>query len=349
VHAVNDKNLYQLLGALADDDAEELRAAFRRAVKATHPDSNTDDPDAPLRFRRIVRANAILSDPEQRAGYDRLMALAIRQQDSKPQRTFIATTIRRLAADTMAVAVLAVMLVGGYLAFGYFSRAPGDPMTVTVVTAHGPAGIEAATPAEPLETTGRGGPRNTLEVAEVPDEAIATSAAAPAASADGSEVVAKVGPVETVPVTPAAPSEPTGRHEPHDVREAAGVSGETMESRAVAAEAATVGTGTSADAGPAPDLTVNDAKSHRERGIAAYLDGDLSGALAEFDVAIQLDPDLAGAYVDRSVVFYRRQEFARAFADIAQAKRIASSNRTGNSAPVAHRASVSPPDQSAPR
>ena len=49
------KTLYDLLNALPDDDAESLRAAFRKAAKANHPDNNPGEPDAPLRFRRIVR------------------------------------------------------------------------------------------------------------------------------------------------------------------------------------------------------------------------------------------------------------------------------------------------------
>ena len=58
--------LYDLLGALPDDDAEGLRTAFRRAAKATHPDINPDNPDAALRFRQLMRAHNILSDAEQR-------------------------------------------------------------------------------------------------------------------------------------------------------------------------------------------------------------------------------------------------------------------------------------------
>src|SRR5215470_5252075 len=70
--------LYDLLGALPDDDAEGLRVAFRRAAKATHPDTNPDNPDAALRFRQLVRAHNILSDAEQRATYDQLLAIATR-------------------------------------------------------------------------------------------------------------------------------------------------------------------------------------------------------------------------------------------------------------------------------
>ena len=77
------RTLYDLLDALPDDDAEGVRAAFRKAAKANHPDNNLGDPDAPLRFRRIVRANAILSDERQRAHYDRLLAVALQQQRLK--------------------------------------------------------------------------------------------------------------------------------------------------------------------------------------------------------------------------------------------------------------------------
>ena len=40
------QTLYDLLGALPNDDAGALRAAFRRAVKGAHPDIRPGDPDA---------------------------------------------------------------------------------------------------------------------------------------------------------------------------------------------------------------------------------------------------------------------------------------------------------------
>jgi curved DNA-binding protein CbpA len=61
------ETLYDLLKALPDDDADTLRAAFRKAVKLNHPDNNPGDADTPRRFRRILRANAILRDERQRA------------------------------------------------------------------------------------------------------------------------------------------------------------------------------------------------------------------------------------------------------------------------------------------
>ena len=68
------KTLYDLLGALPTDDAEDLRTAFRTAVKGAHPDIRPDDPDAALKFRQIIRANDILRDAEQREAYDHLLA-----------------------------------------------------------------------------------------------------------------------------------------------------------------------------------------------------------------------------------------------------------------------------------
>jgi curved DNA-binding protein CbpA len=56
------KTLYDLLGALPNDDAEGLRTAFRQAVKGAHPDIRPGDQDAALKFRQIVRANEILAD-----------------------------------------------------------------------------------------------------------------------------------------------------------------------------------------------------------------------------------------------------------------------------------------------
>jgi curved DNA-binding protein CbpA len=107
--------LYDLLGALPNDDADGLRAAFRKAAKANHPDVNPGNPEAAERFRRIVRANAILRDEQQRAAYDRLLEVARQQQSQAPKRGNFAGTIRRLAADAIASAAVSAVLVGGYV------------------------------------------------------------------------------------------------------------------------------------------------------------------------------------------------------------------------------------------
>src|SRR5438105_2035747 len=97
------KTLYELLGALPNDDAEELRTAFRKAVKSAHPDINPGDPDAAVRFRQIMRANEILSDGEQRAAYDHMLDLARLEQEQESKRA-VAAKVHRVASGVMAIA-----------------------------------------------------------------------------------------------------------------------------------------------------------------------------------------------------------------------------------------------------
>jgi curved DNA-binding protein CbpA len=119
------KTLYDIIGALPEDDAEDLRIAFRKAVKANHPDLHPDNPDAALAFRRIIRANAILSDQRQREEYDRLLEAARwQQQRQEPKRSAFSTGIRRLGIDALAVAVASAAFVAGYLLLKPADRMP---------------------------------------------------------------------------------------------------------------------------------------------------------------------------------------------------------------------------------
>jgi molecular chaperone DnaJ len=65
------KDYYQILGVTRDSSQEEIKKAFRRLARETHPDANPDDPQAEARFREIAEAYEILSDPNRRAAYDR--------------------------------------------------------------------------------------------------------------------------------------------------------------------------------------------------------------------------------------------------------------------------------------
>src|SRR5258708_7186761 len=114
--------LYDLLGALPDDDAEGLRTAFRKAAKATHPDLNPDNPEAALRFRQLVRAHDILSDAEQRATYDQLLAIALKPVPTKS--THVYEKVHRFASSTIAATIIAGILVASYTLMGLVSRAP---------------------------------------------------------------------------------------------------------------------------------------------------------------------------------------------------------------------------------
>ena len=105
--------LYDLLGALPGADADDLRDAFRQAVKGVHPDISPNDPDAALKFRLIVYAMEILRDPEQRAAYDHLLELA--RQELVSQQ--IAAKIRNFAFAMTGLASVSVVAVVGYFLF----------------------------------------------------------------------------------------------------------------------------------------------------------------------------------------------------------------------------------------
>jgi tetratricopeptide (TPR) repeat protein len=276
------KTLYDILGALPDDDAEDIRIAFRKAVKATHPDVNGGDPDTLLRFRQIVRAHAILGDAAQRATYDRLMAYAQRR-GSVPVTS---DRIQNFASGAITVAVISMGLIGAYALFGPVSRASITQVAAIEVAARAPADIAAITPEPQAEPTAVDQPRDRSEGIEVPDEATAPGAAALA--------------VDTASGIGGAPAQPA----------------------------------------------MKDAKLHREQGISAYRDGDLHRALAEFDRAIQRDPHFAEVYVDRGIVFYRMRKFNRAFADMAEARRIASAARPPRPASPAPRKAPPPSGRS---
>jgi curved DNA-binding protein CbpA len=115
------KTLYDLLGALPLDNAEDLRSAFRRAVKGAHPDMRPGDPDAAEKFREIVRASEILGDTEQRAVYDDLLKLAHLEQ--KPAHP-VAAGMRKIVSGMIALSWASVVAVGGYLLFMSMSAAP---------------------------------------------------------------------------------------------------------------------------------------------------------------------------------------------------------------------------------
>ncbi len=62
---------YEVLGLSRDATQEEIKRAFRRKARETHPDANPGDPDAEHRFREAALAYEVLSDPQRRAAYDR--------------------------------------------------------------------------------------------------------------------------------------------------------------------------------------------------------------------------------------------------------------------------------------
>mmetsp|Transcript_43131 Transcript_43131/g.139904 ORF Transcript_43131/g.139904 Transcript_43131/m.139904 type:complete len:404 (+) Transcript_43131:37-1248(+) len=68
--ATSNGDLYAALGIDATASAAEVKRAYRRAALRNHPDVNKAA-DAQEAFARIAEAYTVLSDPEQRAKYDR--------------------------------------------------------------------------------------------------------------------------------------------------------------------------------------------------------------------------------------------------------------------------------------
>ena len=92
---------YEVLGIAQGASEEEIRQAYRGLVKAAHPDVAGD----PAQFRRITEAYDVLSDPAQRAAYDRGL-----RPGWVP-----APPARRRRRGRYAIALLAVLIVGGLI------------------------------------------------------------------------------------------------------------------------------------------------------------------------------------------------------------------------------------------
>jgi curved DNA-binding protein CbpA len=119
------KTFYDVLGARPDDDAEALRAAFRKAAKANHPDLHAEDPYATIRFRQIAQAYEILRDAERRATYDRML------QYQHRRLRILSYPMRSIVFDAVAAVGLAVILAGGYMTYVHFSRTPTEKLAGT--------------------------------------------------------------------------------------------------------------------------------------------------------------------------------------------------------------------------
>jgi DnaJ-class molecular chaperone len=65
------KNPYDILGVSKDATETDIKAAYRKLAKKHHPDLNPSDKSASEKFKEINTANALLSDSEKRAAFDR--------------------------------------------------------------------------------------------------------------------------------------------------------------------------------------------------------------------------------------------------------------------------------------
>ncbi len=62
---------YKALGLTKSATEAEIKKAYRKIARTSHPDLNPDDPDAEARFKAASHAYDLLKDPETRARFDR--------------------------------------------------------------------------------------------------------------------------------------------------------------------------------------------------------------------------------------------------------------------------------------
>lgn len=93
-------NPYAVLGVSPSATIDEIKAAYRQKAKQTHPDLHGGSSQYTAKFREITDAYALLSDPEQRARYDRNGSVDAKQVASSAQEIYEAIAyIRKRAAE----------------------------------------------------------------------------------------------------------------------------------------------------------------------------------------------------------------------------------------------------------
>jgi curved DNA-binding protein CbpA len=66
-----DHDYYAIIGVPATASTEQITQAYHRLARTTHPDTDPDNPNAADRFRLLADAHIVLTDPVNRAAYDR--------------------------------------------------------------------------------------------------------------------------------------------------------------------------------------------------------------------------------------------------------------------------------------
>ena len=66
---------YEVLGIGREATPEQIRAAYRKLAKSSHPDLHPGDKAAETRFKEVSAAYDVIGDPERRREYDQVRAM----------------------------------------------------------------------------------------------------------------------------------------------------------------------------------------------------------------------------------------------------------------------------------
>jgi curved DNA-binding protein CbpA len=292
------KTLYDVLGVRPDADPETVKTAFRRAVKAHHPDLQGRDAAASEQIKIIIAANEVLGDPERRAAYDEDLAF-----DRALALSEWLTVIIRSAS---ALAVLGVVLIG---AIELWAAWTGTPIGDMRWTTRDRAEIATAVLPEPVPPGTRSAEQDALPAGEpTSSEArqVAPSITPESASGD-TEAETTVGVSAISPPTAADPPPTTAA---------------SYRERAIDWNRKGDLDKAIADLNQAVRLAPDDAQAYHERGNAWGRKGDTDRALADYERALQIEPRDPRIFHDRGLMWERKGELDKALGDLDHAVRM---------------------------
>ncbi len=131
------KNYYAILGVTRDETPSGIRAAYRDAVRRTHPDHA--GPEAAPAFQDVMEAHSILSDPDRRREYNETLRLHERDRAERGMRRSFAPDWEPLSifADPHSVhpsfETLAERLLRNFTGRGVPKAEGSEALTVEVI------------------------------------------------------------------------------------------------------------------------------------------------------------------------------------------------------------------------